>query len=57
VPDPSASEVEMVIEKLKIHKSPGIDQIPAKLIEAGSQSLCSEIHKFINSIWNKEEIA
>jgi hypothetical protein len=28
----SAIEVEMVIEKLKGHKSPGIDHIPAKLI-------------------------
>jgi hypothetical protein len=27
VPEPSASEVEMAIEKLKRHKSPGIDQI------------------------------
>jgi hypothetical protein len=32
VPEPSASEVELAIEKLKCHKSPGIDQIPAELI-------------------------
>jgi hypothetical protein len=31
-PEPSASEVELAIEKLKSHKSPGIDQIPAELI-------------------------
>ena len=31
VPDPSAFEVELAIENLKSHKSPGIDQIPAKL--------------------------
>jgi hypothetical protein len=31
VPEPSAFEVELAIEKLKKrHKSPGIDQIPAK---------------------------
>ena len=29
VPEPSAFEVELTIEKLKSHKSPGIDQIPA----------------------------
>jgi hypothetical protein len=29
VPEPSALEVEMAIEKQKSHKSPGIDQIPA----------------------------
>ena len=31
VTEPSASEVELAIDKLKIHKSPGIDQIPAEL--------------------------
>ena len=31
VPEPSAFEVELAIEKLKSHKSPGIDQIPAEL--------------------------
>jgi len=28
VPEPSVFEVEMAIEKVKIHKSQGIDQIP-----------------------------
>ena len=31
VPEPSAYEVDLAIEKLKSHKSPGIDQIPAEL--------------------------
>ena len=35
VPDPSASEVELAIDKLKSHKSPCIDQIPAELIKVG----------------------
>ena len=35
VPEPSALEIELTIEKLKSHKSPGIDQIPAELIKAG----------------------
>jgi hypothetical protein len=29
--DPSAFEFELAIEKLKSHKSPGIDQLPAVL--------------------------
>jgi hypothetical protein len=29
VPKPSVSEIELAIEKLKSHKSPGIDQITA----------------------------
>jgi len=32
VHEPSDSEFELVIDKLKSHKSPGIDQIPAELI-------------------------
>jgi hypothetical protein len=48
VPEPSVCEVEMAIEKLKRHKSPGVDQIPAELIQAGSRTTCSEILKLIN---------
>ena len=53
--EPSASKVELAVEKLKSHKSPGIDQIPAELIKAGGKTIHSEIHKLIISIWNKEE--
>ena len=45
----------MAIEKLKSHKSLGIDQIPAELIKAGGGKICCAIHKIIISIWNKEE--
>jgi hypothetical protein len=34
----------------------GIDKISAELIQAGGNTLCSEIHKLINSILNKEEL-
>ena len=56
MPEPSAFDVEMAIEKLKRHKSPGIDQIPAELIKAGDRKIRSEILKLINSILNKEEL-
>jgi hypothetical protein len=56
VPEPSASEVEVAIGKLKRYKSPGVDQIPAELIQAGGETLRLEIHKLIKLIWNKEEL-
>jgi hypothetical protein len=56
VPGPSRFEVEIVIANLKKYKSPGSDQIPAELIQAGSEILLSEIHKLVNSVWNKEEL-
>jgi hypothetical protein len=56
VPKSSHSEVETAIAKLKKYKSPGSDQILAEQIQAGGEILWSEIHKFINSIMNKEEL-
>jgi len=56
VPEPSAFDVELAIGKLKKHKSPGIDQIPAELIKAGGRTIFCAIHKLIISIWNKEEL-
>jgi hypothetical protein len=55
VPEPSSSEAEVAIGKLKSYKSPSVDQIPAELIQAGGGTLRSEIHKLIKLIWNKEE--
>ena len=45
VPESSVSEVELAIDKLKRHKSPGIDQIPAELIKAGIEQFA---WRFIN---------
>jgi hypothetical protein len=56
MPDPSAFEFESAIEKLKSHKSPGIDQIPTERIKAGSKTIRYEIHKHIISIWNKKKL-
>jgi hypothetical protein len=35
VPQPSISEIEVAIGKMKRYKSPGADQIPAELFQAG----------------------
>jgi len=56
VPEPSAFEVELAIEKLKKTQITGIDQIPAELFKAGCRTIRCRIHKLINSIWNKEEM-
>jgi hypothetical protein len=39
---------------LKKYKSPGNNQIPAELIQAGCEILRSKIRNLIDSIWNKE---
>jgi len=56
VPEPSAAEVQLATDKLKSHKSPGIDKIPVELIKAGGRTICLEIHKLITSIWKKEKL-
>jgi hypothetical protein len=42
---------------LKRYKSPDDNEIPAELLQAGGETLLSEINKLINSIWNKEELS
>jgi hypothetical protein len=56
VPEPSAFVTEIVIEKLKRHETPSIDQIPVELIKAGGRIIRYEIRQLMNSIWNKEEL-
>jgi len=50
VPEPSVFEVEMAVGKLKTHKSPDIDKIPAELIKAGGRIIHSEIVELFNII-------
>ena len=45
VPEPSAFEVGLAIEKVNSHKSLGIDQIQEEFIKAGSRKIGSVIHK------------
>ena len=54
--EPSASEVEMAINKPKRLKSPCINQTPAELINSGAVTIRSEIYKLMNTILNKEEL-
>jgi hypothetical protein len=57
VPEPSLVEVQIAIGKLKSYKSTSYDQIAADLMKAGGETLYSEIHRLICSIWNKEELS
>jgi len=49
-------EVQIAIEKLRKHKSPGTEQIPMELIKAGSRTIHFHTHKLTNSVWNEEEL-
>jgi hypothetical protein len=53
VPEPSAFEAEMAVEKIKGHKPPGTEQFPAELLKAVGRRVRSDVNKIINSIWNK----
>jgi hypothetical protein len=44
VPDKNPFEFDLAIEKIKSHKSPGINQIQAELINAGGRKFRSDIH-------------
>jgi hypothetical protein len=54
VPQSSASEAEVAIGKLKSYKSPGIEQIPGEHIQAGGETLRSEIHNFMKLVGTKK---
>jgi hypothetical protein len=49
-------QAEAAVGKLKRYKFPNVDQIPAKLIQAGGETLHLEIHKLFKLVWNKEEL-
>ena len=54
--EPSAFAFEMGIQKLKIHKSRSIDQIPQNWLKRRvEQFAVRELHKLIISVQNKEE--
>ena len=50
-PPPLLSEVEHAVSKLKTGKSPGLDGIPAELIQSTSQYGMEALHQLCTSIW------
>jgi hypothetical protein len=47
---------KLLLQIWKKYKLPGSDQIPVEVIEAGGETLRSEINKLINYIWNMEKL-
>jgi hypothetical protein len=56
ITEPNPFQVEIAIAKLKNYKPRGGDQILAEMIQAGDETLRSEILKLITSVWSKEEL-
>jgi hypothetical protein len=52
--EPGSFEAEITVDKFERCKSPGINQIPAELIQAGGNTFRSE-KKCLNCICSKEE--
>jgi hypothetical protein len=57
VPGHSLFEAEIAVTKLIKYNLPCSDQITAELIQAGGEILLPAIHKFVNSVWKKEELS
>ena len=53
---PTREEVEMAVQKLKKHKAPGTDNIPAELFKYGGDELLTHLHSIIREIWLKEKM-
>ena len=51
---PTTFQVQIAFKNLR-HKSPGIDQIPAEMINRG-RTCHSQIYELVNSTWNMEEL-
>ena len=56
VPEPNILEVEIAVEKLKMYKASGTDEIPAELIKRGGKPLLDKIHSLLCMIWEREVI-
>ena len=53
---PSYDEVLAAINKLKNHKAPGEDNIPAELIKHGGVQLWTRLHQIIVMVWEEENL-
>ena len=49
------SEIEEAVKMLKKGKSPGVDNIPGELIQAGGQPMITALHNICNKIWTNKK--
>jgi hypothetical protein len=54
--EPCVLDFERTVEEFKRYKSRGIVQTPAELTHSGGKTVCPEIHKLLNYVWNKKEL-
>lgn len=54
--EPTLSEVREALKKLRHNKAPGVDGIPAELLQAGGEDLEKAIHKLFVEIWKTETL-
>jgi len=56
VEPPTFNEICSIINKLKMNKAAGVDNIPGELIKYGGRTLKQKIYKLIQNIWNTETL-
>ncbi|CAG9839544.1 unnamed protein product [Diabrotica balteata] len=56
VEPPSIDEVKISIEKLRNHRSPGSDGIPAELFKHGGEQLTKVMREIVCRIWSEEQM-
>jgi hypothetical protein len=56
VPEPIVFKFKKAIKNIKRRKTQDIDQNPVEFTQGRGRTNRSEIHKRINSLWNKEEL-
>ena len=52
---PTREEVEMVVQKLKQHKAPGTENIPAEIFNFEGDELLTHLHSILREIFLKKK--
>ena len=53
---PSYNEICFIINKLKLKRAAGSDNIPPELLKHGGRALRQKLHKLILMIWNNQQL-